>query len=352
LAQNQHPGVVNEATVRALVGTKIYWSSLRSGSIDTLGYEYVYDLATGGNSEIASLAGKAQWLSVYDAGRNRIYTGGQAYDEGISSLSSVAVSINTTNDAVVNEFLNETGEATDDINELIAVMDDDTQIVAGEGGVGVLHGLGDYPNGTGIWTMPKATYGDATTFTRVYEDANSGWGWYSLCKRGATYFGIITNWTNGKYIIKTSTDLASWSTAVDGSAPVLSDVRPTMVYHPTQDKVYAAVPHATSGNVNLKIYNGAWTTVALDNVAIPTPGACYLTLFVIGTELALSVSIFTTSSPTHTIYRITNLGTTPTAAVLVDAAGGCVPDVGYAFSSGRLYYATCYPGALRAAVLS
>lgn len=336
--------------MRAGVGRKVYWSSFRSsngGTQEALGYEYVYDLDAQTNTEICSQAGKAHWLAVYDAVRNRIYGVGQAHKVIDNRLYSAVMTINTTNDACGIEFMDETGEVTDDINELIGVVDDDTQIVAGEGGVMYMYG-GDFPNGAGIWTIPKATIDDASTYTRTYEDANVGWSWFSLCKRGSTYFGLLNNVTDGSFYIKSSSDLVNWAVAVDGSSRAINDVRGTMVYHPGQDKVYAAVG-APSGqsHVQLHIYNGTtWSTVTLTDTEVPGTSPIYLKLMVLGDDLAVSVSKYA-SGQTHTIYRITNLGTTPTTSIMMNASTGCVVDSGYAYMDGVLYYATCYPGALR-----
>lgn len=341
---NPHPGAIDECTVRAYVNGKVYWSSHRTtaGGSD-LGYEYAYNTVAGTNAELSTQAGQAGWESVYNAADGLIYVGGQIYADAIAFRSAVWT-INPVSGAVSYTALNAAGEATGDINEIIGILDDGTQLVGGERGPVAGTTGSDFPNGGGVWTIPKASIGAPASFTRVYEDAATPKReWRFLAKYGSTYIGLLIETGAGKYVLRSSTDLVTWNDDVSGMALALNDIRAAMIYHVANGVVYAATVNS-SRQIEIRAYNGSWSTLAtFTNLTVPATGTVMLTLGTSGNNLILMVSEWTTY--THAIYLIFNLDGTPdyiTYATGVDGANNTQiieagPDI---------YYCTCYPGGL------
>lgn len=340
-----HSGTTDETVARAYVDGKVYWSSHRVdiGVGGGLGYEYYWDGAA--NNEYQSATGKAGWHSIHSIADGVIYVVGQVYADAIQFRAAVWT-IDPATNTVTTHVLNTGGAATGDTNELIGFCDDvaNNRLVAGEraGGGGV--GGSSYPNGGGLWTIPKATIGTPATYTRVYEDtASPTREWHAIRMYGTDYYALLVDYTDGKYVIQHSANLTVWTVDVNGTALALNDIRGDLIYHRGQDKLYAATVNA-SRQLVLREYNGsAWSSTTFTDIVVPSAGTVVMFLAEYGNQLLLFVDRAAVFE--HDIYTIDNLGGTPTATVRY---AGLTGNIGGEFVVRwpDVWYGTAYPGGL------
>lgn len=345
IVANPHAGnVIDECTARAYVDGKIYWSSHRAqGTSTALGYEYAWNTLALSNAELQNEAGKAGWQSAYNPTDGLIYVVGQVYADTITYRAAIWT-IDPASGTVTTHVLNAAGEATGDTNELIAILDDGTQIVAGERAGGGLTTGSDFPNGGGLWTIPKATIGTVSSYTRVYEDTDSPTReWHNLAKRGSTYYALLVNYTNAKYVIQHSTNLTAWTVDVDGTALSLNDIRGYLIHHAGLNLICGATVNS-SRQVVLRVYDGSsWVATTFANLVIPSSGGFTMSLCEFGSDLVLFISDST--AHTHDVYLISDLTGTPFFTRLFRNLAGST----WFFpvtAEPNIYYGTQYPGGL------
>ena len=341
---------VDEITVRAMLADKVYFTGhrqQRTSELNGLGHENT--LTTYPSTELRTLAGDAEWNGVYDAANSKIFMVGQAWDAGASCLRACATAIDVANDTVSTYLMGVASHRTDDANELIALLDDGVNLVAGERAGGGASAQSDYPNGGGLWTIPKSTIDTPSTYTRVYEDtASPTRQWQSLVKRGSTYYNFLDNYTNGAWAIQSSADLATWGAEVSDS-PGINDVRGWLIHHRFLDYLVAASGN-DSHQVRIDIYNGsAWSDQALSEVTFPTTGSVYLNLLEFGAGALLFVGVGWGGWPSPAnyfkLYYLDDLTGTPSPTLLYTGYHGSTP--GQCVVSGHdLYIGTSYNGAL------
>ena len=349
VVDNPHPGtVVDECVARAYVDGKLYWSSHRAqGALTDNGYEYAYNVLSEANAEIQSQAGKAYWNAVYNPDDGLIYAVGQHYADGVTFRAGV-ITIDPATGTVTAYALNAAGEATSDCNELISLLDDvdNGQLIAGERGGGGLTAGSDYPNGGGLWTIPKATIANVASYTRVYEDSTAPTReWTSICKIGSQYIALLCTYSDGKYVIQRSTDLTNWTVDVDGTGLALNAIRGALIYHAGLDRIYAATVNS-SRQVVLRWYDGSvWSSQTFLNLAVPALGSVMFGLGVFGPDLIMTISEGTGN--THDVYLLSDLNEeyvryTP---LVIDVAGW-VGNPTLVKAGANLWYGTCTPGGL------
>jgi len=107
------------------------------------------------------------WQGVYNKTEGKIYCAGQYFD-GTYYRSTIFI-INVTDDTVTYVRHPQTG----DINEFIGIAEYGNYLFIGERAKGGLTGGSIYPDGSGIWRIPKSTILDYTTWERIWEEAGS-----------------------------------------------------------------------------------------------------------------------------------------------------------------------------------
>ncbi len=335
---NPHVGAnFDEITARAVIGSKMYFGINRGTSIDANGYEYSF---TGGvATAIDTKSGKGQWVSVYDSSRSKIYFGGQNYNG--ANLALYTGIIDPSNDAVTNIEVPNTG----DCNELTTMYDDDTQIVAGERiGGGTTTGS-SYPNGGGLWTMPKATFATPASYTRVYEDASAR-QWSGLTKRGSTYYNMLNDLA-GAWAIQTSTNLTAWSAGQSNSPALAFNTTCGICYHTALDLVIAAVIGA-SNHIFLYIYNGSSWSNFDSGIAASAATTVYVTPIIYdATRILLFVGKgFGDAADTHDVYLVSTLTGTPTYTQRGKDYVGTAGNAEYRLNGTTVVYGSQYPAYL------
>ncbi len=219
LMNNPHPGnYVDEFLVRAVEGPNLYASS-NTAIAPEAAAGYDYKLVNGVRlPDLNPLPGVARFGSVEaptDGTGGMIYMGGQAWftDTPVASTRrrSVLTVWNLAADTFQNIEMNAPGKKTDNRNELVSMLDDGSRLIAGEaGGSADQNGDSDFAIGGGLWSIPKATIGDPTSWQRVYQDPyGRDVSWHDLIRRGNTYYALQN--AGSFHRLMASTDLTTWS---------------------------------------------------------------------------------------------------------------------------------------------
>ncbi len=263
LLKNPNPGSdVDEFLARAISGNNLFASSNRSQEpLTAFGYDY--QLSNGVlQSQLNPFSGKAQFgiaFSPSDGSGGTIYSAGQAYyyDTPSSSThmrSNVTV-WNLANNNFQNIEMNAVGKKTDNRNEIVSVLDDGDHLLAGESAGGPdPNGDSNFPNGGGLWWIPKATIFDPSTWNRIYEISLSQTprNWHDIIKRGNTYFAMLNG--GGQFQLMSSTNLTSWIT--EWSEPYIpSQAGRTNLFLDSNGNL--AIVHARAANGG----NSLWVSV-------------------------------------------------------------------------------------------
>ena len=318
-----------EAMTYGIIGNELFWS--HGWAVNLKGYVYKTNLTTLATTLLHTGNYFTMWLGVVDG--SVIWAAGQEYN-AVGQTASLA-RITTDGITVIHHL------STDDCNEFVAIYDDGDRLIVGERVIGGASGHSSWPNGGGLWTIPKATYNDTGTWSRVHEDPDH-YGWISIVKFGSTYYAYLNNCTNGRWKVKRSTDLVNWTTDLDYTAQTLSDIRGMIIKAGTSLVVLA--PKGADGKYHMWVLSsegGSWTDYDL-TLAFPSEsGAIYgwwdshISYIVFETILA--------ASHLHNLYRV-KLDNTDLRTVKTSITGGWVENMhSQHYEYTTLNYATYYP---------
>jgi len=235
---------MEEVTVYGTLNNNLIWANNRgSGNI---GYIHVTNLSTLETRSIAIPNG-AFWQAVFD-GEN-VYIVGQ----GLENLHSILISFN------LKEFPkhNLTYRAdTADANELIGIYQNDTHIIAGERVKGGNKKGSKYPNGGGLWVIPKESIADNATWRRIYEDSDQ-FEWISIAysPRFKKWYAYLSDVKSGAYKIISSNDLKNWKVEIKekGKGVNVKGMLRIINGYP-----FVVTVNFTTDSIHLLIFNESW----------------------------------------------------------------------------------------------
>ncbi len=147
-------------------GRYLYYNHLYGTDPNNKGRIIKRDLVTGNETIIFEKSRFAAWNSVYVAKDNKIYFFGEA-DDDQGVLRSTVVIVDLNDDSVVVVQHPNTG----DCNEFIGVAYDEKndRFIVGERKGGAVTTGSSWPNGGGLWIIPRSTITDPSTWQRVHE---------------------------------------------------------------------------------------------------------------------------------------------------------------------------------------
>jgi hypothetical protein len=235
---------MEEVTVYGILNNNLIWANNRgSGNI---GYIHVTNLSTLETRSVAIPNG-AFWQAVFD-GEN-VYIVGQ----GLENLHSILISFN------LKEFPKHTltyRADTADANELIGIYQNDTHIIAGERVKGGKKKGSKYPNGGGLWVIPKASIADNETWRRIYEDSDQ-FEWISIAysPRFEKWYAYLSDVKSGAFKIISSTDLKNWKVEIKekGKGVNVKGMLRIINGYP-----FAVIVNFTTSSIHLLTFNESW----------------------------------------------------------------------------------------------
>ncbi|WJI09196.1 PKD domain-containing protein [Methanobacterium sp. CWC-01] len=255
-----------EIAVYGVVDGFLYWGGLWQTS--QLGHVFKTNISTGVTTTLKTGVMLANWQGGVINGM--IYTSGQEDTPGVGTptggryAKAVIQSINPATGEVIRAYHPD----TDDCNEFMAFGTDGEFIVVGERpGYPGNTANSDYPDGSGIWKIPIATFTDTGTWVRTWEDPNL-WSHQNVLKLGNTWYLLIDNGEGYcDWRVVKSTDLINWTTELDLGEYASYSFNESCLIKAGEGMVLLA-PHMDD-QFHLFRYNGSWTNVDLD-IDIPS----------------------------------------------------------------------------------
>ena len=235
---------MEEVTVYGVLNGNLLWANNRGNG--NVGYIHVTNLTTLETRSIAIPNG-AFWQAIFD--KENVYIVGQ----GLENLHSILISFN------LKEFPKHilTYRAdTADANELIGIYQNDTHIIAGERVKGGKKKGSKYPNGGGLWVIPKANIADNTTWTRTYEDPDH-FEWVSIVysSRFEKWYAYLSDCRSGAYKIISSGDLKNWKVEIKESG---KGVNVKGMLRIIDGYPFAVIVNFTTNSIHLLTFNESW----------------------------------------------------------------------------------------------
>jgi len=232
---------------------------------------------------------------------------------------------------------------TGDCNEFIGFMDDNTQFVVGERKSGGDTTGSSYLNGAGLWTIPKSTWDNTSTWSRVYEDTDL-YEWFSIAKFGSTYYALLVPYSNGKWKVMKSTNLTTWTVDLDYRGQTLTYDYSGQLIH-LGNKLALISPVQSDSKWHLFVLStegGSWTDYSL-NIALASENA-WVSAYYDSTIQRIIFLIARGTTTDHTIYSIKTDGTDLRTEVtnLQGTIGAFTPRMyEYCYKDGAVYYPIC-----------
>jgi len=213
------------------------------------------------------------WQAIYNKSEGKIYAAGQYYDGSV--YRSTIFIIDILSDSVSYIMHPDTGDS----NEFIGIDEWKNYIVVGERIYGGITTGSLYPNGGGVWFIPKDTITNTSTWQRIWENPNHleirrikvlNDEVYVLCTGSLSYKpGFVELWKYDEvqnnftlFINFTAT------TSAEVGFPADMDV--------VGNRLYIAVANGTDGSIHVFKYDG--TSLKEYETGIPFAGGIHISM--------------------------------------------------------------------------
>jgi len=322
-----------EIDVYGVIGNELFFA--QNWLTSNTGWILKADLTTLEKTVLYTGNKLAMWEGAIDG--SVCWAAGEDKDSG--GIWRSAIGRATTSGASVAKHPN-----TGDCNEFIGFMDDGTQLVAGERKPGGLTEGSSYPNGCGLWTIPKSTWSDTGTWSRVYEDTDL-YEWGSIAKFGSTYYALLAPYNNGKWKVMKSASLTTWTVDLDYRGQTLTYDYGGQLIH-LGNKLAVISPVQSDSKWHLFVLStegGSWTDYSI-NIALASESA-YASAYYDSTIGRIILLIGRDTTKDHTIYSIKTDGTDlrTERTNLQGTNGAFTPRMyEYCYKDGAVYYPICF----------
>jgi len=241
-------GLARDLIVYAVVGDRIYGHNadpkpsriwvyyLGNGTLEVLYSDVDYRFTT--------------WQAIYNETEGRIYAVGQYVTASANRSAVFVIDVNTNSVSYV------THPNTGDVNEFIGVDEYKGYLFVGERNRAGSTTGSSYPNGGGVWKIPKDTWNDTSSWERIWEDPHGreirairvyNDELYVLAVPGQ---GYGTNITLYRYNETTNTfDEVITFTDIDTSFDFAG-------FMDAGEYLYIAVCNSTTGTIHILAFNG------------------------------------------------------------------------------------------------
>jgi len=242
-------GTAEELITYAVVGDRLYGMN----AIPLPSRIWVYFLNNGTLKVLYSHSSYrfTAWQVIYNETEGKIYAVGQYYDGSYWRSTIFIIDVNSNTVTYVRH------PHTDDVNEFIGVDEYKGYLFVGERNRGGGSAGSSYPNGGGVWRIPKSTITDTSTWKRIWEDPDGreirsireyNGMLYVLAAPGEGYGSTVT--------------LYRYNETADTLEEVMtfSDIDASFDYPGFMDDatyLYIALDNSTTGTIHILAFDGS-----------------------------------------------------------------------------------------------